>query len=137
MMPVSIVKAGLLFSTAMTTAGIGTGLFVAQIMVGDQSLVGEVVAGGSFGFAVWLVRWSWKVLKEWKEIADADRAEAKNREDRLRTDLDTAWHTIADLRTQLADALHKYDMEHALRLSLEAAGVADRRNSTPIDGTPI
>jgi len=135
---VSVVKVGVLFASAIGSAGLGTGIFVAQIMVGDQSVVAEVVAGSSFAFGFWLIRWTWKVLNEWKKIADSDRVACAEREANLRQDLEVAWANIADLHKQLSEWRHKHDNEMALRISLEAAGVVDRRrNDGPIEGTPV
>lgn len=129
-------KAIVLFFVAVYTSGVGFGVAMLQFVTGD-SVVGEIVAGGSVATAFLVGRWSWKVLKEAKAIADADRDAALARERLLREENATAWQAIANLRAKLAQTEDRLASETRLRLALEEAGVKDRRHYGPPDGVPI
>lgn len=137
-MIVPVFKAAGMFLTGLGAGSFGIGVAAMQVLSGESSLVGEVVAGSSFVVAFALLRFSYKVMSDQKEIADAREKAALFREQSLRESEATAWAKVAELREQLAVCRDEYANERDLRVSLEQAGIKDRRHKhTPPEGTPI
>lgn len=82
----------------------------------------ERIVGGSLLLvaAVLVIRWTFRMLAESREIAKADREAALKREQMLISQLD-------QLQERLLAAYAELELERQTRLSLEQMGLTDRR----------
>jgi hypothetical protein len=125
------VKVGQLVSNGLIGAGV--------VVVAQASAVSDIdrIIGGSviLGSGLLALRMILKAARHERESAATIQKALVDRVTDLETDL-------VDARIREAELQEKYDSERALRISLERAGVANRRHddlpdSDDIDGTAV
>lgn len=84
--------------------------------------VERMVGGSVLLAAAWLIiRWTFRLIREVREIAEDERNAAKEREAQLLARLTASHAQLAEVNAQLSQ-------ERQLRLSLEQMGLKDRRS---------